>query len=433
AGKKPSDKGGYDNFLSYKINISGSQNIMPNVSSVRIENKAIGESPTIYLKSNSSSNVEYSIYLYSSIKKSWEDVGGGYSSSCDPNVEKAITINKPLQYGDNSFSIWVKRAGIPPSDKGGYDSFSKEVVNIQCNASKISRINTLENISSGDIVGTNPEIKVIGQAGDGSNLSYKALIYSNSKKKWVDASSYIGPNPSESEVIIKLDKPLESGSNRILICSKRSWIGSDVYEDSKEIVIQGKNTAPLKKLIVIDPGHGGYDPGAVSKIDGTMEKTIALQISKRLGKLLEDGGYNVLYTRDNDDFVNWDSTSSSNSLNYRYTFANNNGANMFVSIHCNSFDGNGYGTETLYSKKNPNKDYKLARNIQTEVIKETAMRDRGIKNHSNWAVVNGTTMPAALVETGFIDSLIDLPKLQSPISQEQFAQGIYNGIIKAIQ
>ncbi|MEF9935005.1 MAG: N-acetylmuramoyl-L-alanine amidase [Clostridium sp.] len=432
AGKPPTNKGGYDNFISYKVKVNNTENTMPTISNVRIENKGIGKTPTIYLKSDASSDVEYSVYLYSSIKKTWEDVGNGYSKGCDPNVEKAITINKPLQYGDNSFSIWVKRAGLPPSDKGGYDSFKKQVINVECNTLKISKINSLENVSQSEIVGTNPEIKVVGEAGDGSNVSYKALLYSNSKKQWVDASSYIGPNASGSEVTIKLDKPLEAGSNRILICSKRSWIGSDVYENSKEIIIQAKNTAPLKKLIVIDPGHGGRDPGTISTIDGTLEKTIALQISKKLGKLLEDGGYNVLYTRDNDDVVNWDSTSSSSSLSYRYNFANKNCADIFVSIHCNSFNEKGYGTETLYSKKNPSKDYKLARNIQTELIKATAMRDRGIKNHSNWAVVNGTTMPASLVETGFIDSLIDLPKLQSEDSQNKFAEGIYNGIIKTI-
>ncbi|MEC8612048.1 MAG: N-acetylmuramoyl-L-alanine amidase, partial [Bacteroidota bacterium] len=88
--------------------------------------------------------------------------------------------------------------------------------------------------------------------------------------------------------------------------------------------------------VVIDPGHGGKDPGAVS--NGYYEKIIALSTSLKLGRILEENNIDVVYTRNNDVFVN---------LIERANIANRSGAQLFLSIHCNAHSSQAYGAETF--------------------------------------------------------------------------------------
>ena len=88
--------------------------------------------------------------------------------------------------------------------------------------------------------------------------------------------------------------------------------------------------------VVIDPGHGGKDPGAVS--NGYYEKIIALSTSLKLGRILEENNIDVVYTRKNDVFVN---------LIERANIANSSGAQLFLSIHCNAHSSQAYGAETF--------------------------------------------------------------------------------------
>ncbi|KMT22508.1 N-acetylmuramoyl-L-alanine amidase [Clostridium cylindrosporum] len=427
--KEPSNKEGYDNFLNYKVNIEKEAPKIPKITKVDIDNSEVklGKKPTLRIKSDADSNVQYRVYLYSQSKEVWEDVSNGYTRALDPN-DATIQINGPLQSGRNNFSIWVKREGYSPSNVGGYDSFVNKVVNVyNINEVKISdvKVNTATTT-----IGRNPEITVSGVSGDGSDISYKAFLYSNSKGKWTDASSYTNGVKSGQCTEITLDTPIESGTNKVLVWAKRVSVSGEVYEDFKKIDIDAVRPGPMKKRIVIDPGHGGKDPGAVDATTGIREKEIALTVGLKLGTLLSNRGYDVLYTRTDNNRVAWNSSDQNQSLKYRYTFANSNGANLFVSIHCNKANGSGYGTETLYSKKYPSKDKALASAIQSEVIKITGMRNRGIKNNYNWAVVNNTKMPASLVELGFVDNIGDSAKLKDALYQDKFAQGIFNGITR---
>ncbi len=438
AGKDPVDKGGYDSFLSYRINVteveSGNEDVsltLPKIIDVSIDESQIklGEKPKINLKSNCATNVQYSIYLYSKSKNIWENVSGGYTKSVDPSTPYSVEMEKPLQPGDNTLSIWVKRAGKSPVNSGGYDSYIHKTISVDIDKSKAAQIKTLSPAFDSYVSGQKPEIEVNASTGDNSNIVYKTFIYSDSDKTWIESSNFTNPIESGQTTTIKLDTPLKEGNNKILLWAKREVVSGDVYEDYKIIEINAKKAGPIKKKIVIDPGHGGKDTGAISPNTGVREKDIALIVSLKLGNVLKDNGYEVLYTRTSDD-VAWDSSNQNDSLRYRYEFANSNEADIFVAIHCNSFNGKGYGTETLYSKKNPKKDEALAKSLQSEVIKVTGMRDRGIKNGSNWQVVNNTNMPASIVELGFIDNLDDEPKLTSDKFQDKFVQGIYNGIVK---
>ena len=116
--------------------------------------------------------------------------------------------------------------------------------------------------------------------------------------------------------------------------------------------------------------------------------------------------------------------SVSASLARRADIANRNGADLFVSIHCNA--GGGTGTETYYCTGS-NDGKVFATYIQEGILDEVGLRNRGVKN-ARYAVLRNTNMTAALVETGFIDSANDAKYLGSEKYQQAFAEGIAKGI-----
>src|SRR5699024_820236 len=188
--------------------------------------------------------------------------------------------------------------------------------------------------------------------------------------------------------------------------------------DGKTVWLHSNFVSSTKKTIVIDPGHGGRDPGTSG--NGLVEKSIALDISKKVEKKLISEGYVVIMTRSTDKYL---------ELGERTSIANNAKADLFLSIHVNS--GGGEGVETWWYDKghNPTNSKKFANTIQNEVIKKTNARNRGIKN-GNLYVNRESKMPSSLIEVGFIDNSNDAKKLKQNKYKEEVAQGIVNGIKK---
>lgn len=180
----------------------------------------------------------------------------------------------------------------------------------------------------------------------------------------------------------------------------------------------GKN--PLKgKVIVIDPGHGGMDPGAVG-IGGVFEKLITLDVGLKVRKLLDNAGATVIMTRDKDVYP---------TLGERVDLANQLNADIFVSIHCNSFRGEDPGgTETFVAPRNKEISYPLAEVIQGSLVEEIQLFDRGVKSN-DFYVLNHTTMPSALVEIAFMTKADEVKLLLEPEFQNRAAHGIYEGIV----
>lgn len=223
-------------------------------------------------------------------------------------------------------------------------------------------------------------------------------------------------------------------------------------------------------IIVIDPGHGGKDPGAVSK-NGTKEKDINLEISKKLKDIFtkeSDGKIEVYLTRDTDKFI---------SLRKRSEFANKKKADIFLSIHANfTENARKEGVETFFlsaartndsrtvaafenavvsydfedkkkymdiknfilfdvlQQRNLEESQKLAAYIQTSTVSKTSSFSRGVKQ-AGFYVLFGTYMPSILIETGFLSNLEEEKKLKSPEYQLKMAKGIHYGIknyLKAI-
>jgi len=177
--------------------------------------------------------------------------------------------------------------------------------------------------------------------------------------------------------------------------------------------------------ICIDAGHGGTQPGAVGYF-GTKEKDITLQVALQLRDVLKNAGVEVVMTRDSDKDVR--TAKQSNELQARCDVANNSKADVFISIHCNaSNDSSAHGTETWYYPKDA-KSKTLAQFIQTELVKQIGLKDRGVKQ-GNYYVTRYTKMPAVLVELAFISNPEEEVLLRNKAFQRKCAVGIANGIL----
>ncbi len=171
-------------------------------------------------------------------------------------------------------------------------------------------------------------------------------------------------------------------------------------------------------LVVIDPGHGGRDVGAIA--NGVQEKDLVLPISLRLGRALQSMGYVVQYTRTTDVEID---------LEPRVQFANRLQADVFISIHANSLASRNpsvSGIET-YHAPGATLGFALATMVHQQVIAATGARDRGVRS-ARFYVVRHTTMPAILLETGFVTNPQEAANLSDPTYQERLAQGIAQGI-----
>ncbi|BAQ60951.1 N-acetylmuramoyl-L-alanine amidase [Geminocystis sp. NIES-3708] len=176
-----------------------------------------------------------------------------------------------------------------------------------------------------------------------------------------------------------------------------------------------------RALVIIDPGHGGKDVGAVG-IGSIQEKQIVLSISQQVARILEQQGIQVRMTRDSDYFI---------SLEGRSEMANRLNADVFVSIHANSAGASKPGVsgyETYYYQNGRN----LAQIIHRNIIRRVDVRDRKIKQ-ARFYVLRKSNMPSVLLETGFVTGTEDAAKLTNSSFQRQMAEAIAAGIIEYVQ
>jgi len=173
-------------------------------------------------------------------------------------------------------------------------------------------------------------------------------------------------------------------------------------------------------LVVLDAGHGGYDPGTTQ---GQGEKWYNLDITLRLEKILKSKGVRVKLTRSSDIFV---------GLDERAQMANDWGADIFISIHNNSFwDKSTNGTMTFYYPTSyKGKEY--ARIIQTDLIKNLGTKDLGLRS-DKFVVLKNTKMPAVLVEIACMSNDSDLSKLDTGEFRQKAAESLAESILKIVK
>ncbi len=181
-------------------------------------------------------------------------------------------------------------------------------------------------------------------------------------------------------------------------------------------------SVPKKRiLVIVDPGHGGKDPGAIG-IGGLQEKNVILPIAQQVAVLLEKQGLQTLLTRKDDYFVD---------LGPRVTIAERANADLFVSIHANSMPGNRSdvnGLETYYFSSGE----RLARTIHRSILQNVNTRDRRVRK-ARFYVLRKSSMPSVLVEVGFVTGREDAPRLGTSAYQNQMAAAIARGILQYIQ
>lgn len=245
----------------------------------------------------------------------------------------------------------------------------------------------------------------------------KANVSSNS----IFDSNYFVSNAEKKETS-KITNEIKGG-NKDKIFEEADLDKSD---ENKKRVIKDKIEVNGKLNIVIDPGHGGKDSGAVALDGETYEKTLNLMVAERLmDKLYANPEINPVITRTRDEYI---------KLLDRASLSNDGDAHLFLSIHFNSSDNSeAKGIEVLYaSEKNVKikdtvqKDF--ASCIQKALIKETGAVNRGIKNRPAIIVLNKTKNVAALAELGFLSNKDDLEDIKDPQYIDKLAQGLYNGI-----
>lgn len=206
-------------------------------------------------------------------------------------------------------------------------------------------------------------------------------------------------------------------------------ISPSVDPDTKPNVTLNPEAAD--KLVVIDPGHGGSEPGTDAVYNGqqVLEKDINLAISLKLNTILQNAGVKTYMLRTGDQTVD---------LYERPEIANQLGASLYVSIHCNSFSSsNAYGTETHYDNNDQSAEYginskRVAQIVQEELMKNLDTTDRKLKDGSKLVVLRKSNMPSVLVETAFMSNPDDLNRLMDDSFREKVAQAVANGIIRSL-
>ena len=177
------------------------------------------------------------------------------------------------------------------------------------------------------------------------------------------------------------------------------------------------------ETIIIDPGHGGFDPGAIG-FTGLQEKEINLTVAKKVRDLLTEAGYDVVLTREDDIFI---------SLKERVDLANQINGRLFISIHANAaHDRYSEGTETYFAPAKMNNSGLLADLIQQELLAALKRVDRGVKKRDLY-VIKYTNMAAVLLELAFVSNPHEETLLESDLFREKAALAIFKGIERYIK
>lgn len=207
-----------------------------------------------------------------------------------------------------------------------------------------------------------------------------------------------------------------------LLFASQEEISEHTQKDEKQTSSYTKES-----MIVLDAGHGGFDGGC--EYGNYNEKTITLDVTLQIGKLLEEAGYQVVYTRTKDVALGNDEFTD---LTNRVAFGASYGGDVFVSIHLNiteNIQERVYGFE-IYANEAMPKSMELAKQVDHELSALQYSVSRGILSGTHLHMVAENSLPAILIELGFLDDDEDRAYFTSAAGQKNIAQAIANAIIK---
>ncbi|WP_283678716.1 N-acetylmuramoyl-L-alanine amidase [Lentilactobacillus sp. Marseille-Q4993] len=225
-------------------------------------------------------------------------------------------------------------------------------------------------------------------------------------------------------VTYKVKEKVTRGTRLQVIDRKDNWI--KVISNNRTIgwvaswlVTNGKikDVSKLSEAtIVIDPGHGGSDSGALSTT-GLKEKTYTLQVATKVANLLREKGANVIMTRDTDKTV---------SLAKRPAIAMNNSANAFISFHFDSSDEANVASGFTCYYYHKGQSLQLAKTIN-DSMDNLSLANRGVE-FGDFLVIRDTSVPSILIEGGYINDDNDIKKIKSADYQNQYAEDVVDGL-----
>ncbi|SHE79959.1 N-acetylmuramoyl-L-alanine amidase [Desulforamulus putei DSM 12395] len=228
---------------------------------------------------------------------------------------------------------------------------------------------------------------------------------------------------------VKIKKRYIIGCMALLVLSVQFYKMAIIKREEQHIA--ALSYVLTNKVIVVDPGHGGRDPGKIG-VSGVPEKEINLEVAKRLATLLGEMGAAVILTRDTDMDLSDASTPGNKKrqdLSRRAETANERNADLFISIHCNGFTSPQEHGAQVFSQPHSPESKILAECIQKEMTVILGNTKRKAKQ-VDYYVTRTTKMPAAIVEIGFITNPKEDKLLQDPLYQSKVAWSIAAGIIK---
>jgi len=246
-----------------------------------------------------------------------------------------------------------------------------------------------------------------------------------------DFSDFLGYGTMDvnSDLVESVQISTQNGVTRITVNGNRI-VAAELSQNPESIFINIMRPAQTNQwIVVLDPGHGGHDPGAVHF--GVLEKDVVLNISNMVrDMLLPNPNIQVFTTRDTDVFI---------PLVERAEIANNLQADLFVSIHMNAVANNNIarGTETYYLASATDANFNVTRREVSEIFQRNLIQglgtiDRGVRT-ANFSVLRNTTMPSTLLELGFLTNPQEAAMFADPAIQRRSAEIIYQSIIQIFE
>jgi N-acetylmuramoyl-L-alanine amidase len=218
-----------------------------------------------------------------------------------------------------------------------------------------------------------------------------------------------------------------NGWANITYGSVKGWV-SATYLGS--VSTTTPSTPSTGKVILLDPGHGGTDPGSKSFDGKTLEADLVLTYSLKIRTKLQSAGYKVVMVRETDKECDKYAESTTAELSCRTKMSAANKADIYISVHANAFQySSAYGTETFYSENNPKpaESKRLATLIQQNIYPVMNTYNRGYKP-ANYYVLKYNTVPSALLEIGFLTNTNDLNRMKNTTIQDRFASAVVTSV-----
>lgn len=205
----------------------------------------------------------------------------------------------------------------------------------------------------------------------------------------------------------------------LAMVARNAWTGRAVSAMQMRLNESGRYLRGV--VVIVDPGHGGDDPGAV--VGGTLEKHIVLDIAKSLKALLEEQGARVVLTRDTDVSLGGPMREE---LGRRVALVERHKASIYVSIHANKDTCNCWGAQTFYQKRGMPAGKDLALAIQAQLRRLTPTTRVALP--ADYFVLRTSPVPAAMVEVGFLTNASEKARLQDPVYQRTVATAVSLGL-----